>query len=133
MKSQVSENYPGGGARRVSKGRGAKGMKNNKEIGETQMLAVRERKLSASSEPLGYPCNCKAASKPHKGFPWWLSGQESEFTCQVQETWVQSLGWIEKIPWRRKWQPSPVFLPGELHGQRSLVGAHGVRKELDTT
>ena len=30
--------------------------------------------------------------------------------------------WVGKIPWRRKWQPTPVFLPGEFHGQRSLVG-----------
>ena len=30
--------------------------------------------------------------------------------------------WIGKIPWRRAWQPTPVFLPGESHGQRSLVG-----------
>ena len=30
--------------------------------------------------------------------------------------------WVGKIPWRRKWQPSPVFLPGKSHGQRSLVG-----------
>ena len=30
--------------------------------------------------------------------------------------------WVEKIPWRRKWQPTPVFLPGESHGQRSLAG-----------
>ena len=30
--------------------------------------------------------------------------------------------WDEKIPWRRKWQPTPVFLPGKSHGQRSLVG-----------
>ena len=29
--------------------------------------------------------------------------------------------WVRKIPWRRKWQPTPVFLPGECHGQRSLV------------
>ena len=29
--------------------------------------------------------------------------------------------WIRKIPWRRAWQPTPVFLPGESHGQRSLV------------
>ena len=29
---------------------------------------------------------------------------------------------IGKIPWRRKWQPSPVFLPGKFHGQRSLEG-----------
>ena len=38
----------------------------------------------------------------------------------MQETWVRS--WVGKIPWRRKWQPTPVFLPGESHGQRSLVG-----------
>ena len=30
--------------------------------------------------------------------------------------------WVGKIPWRRKWEPIPVFLPGEVHGQRSLVG-----------
>ena len=30
--------------------------------------------------------------------------------------------WLRKIPWRRKWQPTPVFLPGKFHGQRSLVG-----------
>ena len=30
--------------------------------------------------------------------------------------------WVGKIPWRRKWQPTPVFLPGESHGQRSLAG-----------
>ena len=42
--------------------------------------------------------------------------------------------WVRKIPWRRRWQPPPVFLPGESRGQRSLVGytVHGVAK-LDTT
>ena len=35
-------------------------------------------------------------------------------------TWVQSL--CGKIPRRRKWQPTPVFLPGKVHGQRSLIG-----------
>jgi len=38
------------------------------------------------------------------------------------------------IPWRRAWQPTPVFLPGESHGQRSLVGySPWSRKELDMT
>ena len=41
--------------------------------------------------------------------------------------------WVRKIPWRRKWHPTPVFLPGELHGQRSLAATvHGVT-ELDMT
>ena len=30
--------------------------------------------------------------------------------------------WVRKIPWRRKWEPTPVLLPGESHGQRNLVG-----------
>ena len=30
--------------------------------------------------------------------------------------------WVGKIPWRRKWQPTPVFMPGKSHGQRSLAG-----------
>ena len=42
--------------------------------------------------------------------------------------------WVRKIPWRREWQPTPVFLPGEFHGQRSLVGySPQGHKELDTT
>ena len=50
----------------------------------------------------------------------------------MQETWVWSLGW--KVPWRRKWQPIPVLLPGEFHGQRSLVGySLWGHKESDTT
>ena len=38
----------------------------------------------------------------------------------VWETWVQSLG--QEDPWRREWQPIPVFLPGESPGERSLAG-----------
>ena len=42
--------------------------------------------------------------------------------------------WVRKIPWRRKWQPTPVFLPGESYRQRSLVGCNpGGHKESDTT
>ena len=43
--------------------------------------------------------------------------------------------WVGKIPWRRAWQPTPVFLPGESHGQRSLVGCYSPWgcKEPDVT
>ena len=42
--------------------------------------------------------------------------------------------WVRKIPWSRAWLPTPVFLPGEFHGQSSLVGysPQGC-KELDIT
>ena len=40
--------------------------------------------------------------------------------------------WVRMIPWRRKWQPTPVFLPGKSHGQRSIVGySPWGLKELD--
>jgi len=42
--------------------------------------------------------------------------------------------WVEKVPWRRAWQPIPVFLPEEFHEQRSLVGySPWGHKEADTT
>ena len=48
------------------------------------------------------------------GFPRWHSGKEHK-RCEFDP-------WIRKIPWRRKGQSTPVFLPGEFHGQRILVG-----------
>ena len=45
-----------------------------------------------------------------------LVAQMVENLPEMQETWVR------KIPWRRKQQPTPVFLSGKSHGQRSLVG-----------
>ena len=61
--------------------------------------------------------------------PRWLGGKES--TCQHWRCGFDP--WVGKIPWTRKWQPTPVFLPGESHGQRSLVGCgHGV-SEPDAT
>ena len=45
---------------------------------------------------------------------------------------VQS--WVGKIPWRRRWHPTPIFLPGKFHGGRSLPGySPWGHKELDTT
>ena len=42
--------------------------------------------------------------------------------------------WVENIPWRRKWQPTPVFLPEESNGQKNLAGySPWGRKESDTT
>ena len=50
----------------------------------------------------------------------------------AKQTWILSLGWED--PWNRKWQPTPVFLPGEFHGHWSLDGySPWDHKELDTT
>ena len=42
--------------------------------------------------------------------------------------------WVRKAPWRRKWQPTPIFLPGKPHGRGAWwATVHGVSEELDTT
>ena len=58
--------------------------------------------------------------------PWWLRG-----CLQWGRPWFDP--WVGKIPWRRKWQPTPVSLPGKFHGQRSLAGySPWGHKESDT-
>ena len=65
------------------------------------------------------------------GFSWWLRGKESSFQCRR----CGFDPWIGKIPWRRrKWQPTPVFLPGNFHGPEEPGGLQSMGvTELDTT
>ena len=62
--------------------------------------------------------------------PRWHSGKE--FACQCRRGGFDP--WVGKISWRSAWQPTPVFLPAEFHGQRSLAGySPWGHKELDRT
>ena len=64
------------------------------------------------------------------GFPRGSDGKE--FPCQCRRRRFDP--WIGKIPWSRKWQPTPVFLPAKFHGGRNLVGySPWGHKELDKT
>ena len=61
-------------------------------------------------------------------------GLQSMGSLRVGHDWVTSLSLFTFMHWRRKWQPTPVLLPGKFHGLRSLVGySPWDRKELDTT
>ena len=67
------------------------------------------------------------------GLPGWLSGKESAHLCRRQRR-CEFDPWVGKIPWRRKWQPAPIFLSGESHGHRGLVGCSLLdHKKLDAT
>jgi len=68
-----------------------------------------------------------------QGFPDGTSGKEPACQWRTHERLGFS-PWVGKILWSRKWQPTPVFLPGKFNGQRSLAGfsAWGC-KELDMT
>ena len=85
--------------------------------------------LPSFSSPCFSTC-CSRDQPPNEFLPGLLLGNPKELfraslvaqlvknPPAMQETWVWSLGW--EIPWRREWQPTPVVLPGESHGQRSL-------------
>ena len=65
-----------------------------------------------------------------KGPPWWLSGEDS--TCQFMR--YEFDPWVQKVPWRRKQQSIPVFLPGKsLDRGVWWATVHVVTKESDTT
>ena len=65
----------------------------------------------------------------HLGFPGGANGKES--TCQCRRRGFDP--WVGKMSWSRKWQLTPVFLLGKLHGQRNLVGySPWGHKESDT-
>ena len=68
--------------------------------------------------------------KGHGGFP---GGSDSTSIC-LQCRRPRFDPWVGKIPWRRKWQPTPVHLPGKFHGWRNLIGySPWGHKESDTT
>ena len=67
-----------------------------------------------------------------KDFPDFPVAQTVKRLPTMQETRFSP--WVGKIPWRREWQPTPVFLPGEFHGWRSLAGYRAWScKESDMT
>ena len=75
---------------------------------------------------LFYSHNC---DNTHLGLSMWCSGEA--FPCQCRRHNRGGFNpWVGKIPWSKKWQPTPVFLPGKFHEQRSLACyiVHGVAK-----
>ena len=77
--------------------------------------------------PLQYCC----PENPMDGEAWWAAVHG---VAKSRHDWATSLSLSTFMDWRRKWQPTPVFLPGESQGQRSLVGCRlWGRTESDTT
>ena len=69
--------------------------------------------------------------KEARGYPGGASGKEPAHQCRRSKR-PRYYSWVGKIPWRRKWRPPAVFLPGESHGQRGLAAiVYGVA-ESDT-
>ena len=68
------------------------------------------------------------------GFPGGTSGKKKNLSAKARDMRHKFDPWVGKIPWRKEWQPTPVFLPGEFHEQRRLVGySPWGHEESDTT
>ena len=78
--------------------------------------------LSCIGEGNGNPLQCSCLENPRDRGAWWaaISGVAQSRT---QLKWLSSSS-SSSMHWRRKWQPTPVFLPGESQGRRSLAGCH---------
>ena len=66
------------------------------------------------------------------GLPRWCWGKEPACHCRKHKRYGFD-SWVGKIPWTRKWQPTPVFLPGKSHGQEPSRPQSMGSQELDTT
>ena len=82
-------------------------------------------RFSRETEPIGCVCVCVCVHI-HVGFPGGASGKELTWQCRRPKRRGFD-PWVRKIPWRRARQPILVFLPGESHGQRRLVGYSPLR------
>ena len=86
--------------------------------------------LSCIGEGNGNPLQCSCLESPRDGAAWWaaVSG------AAQSQTQLKRIDMHVCMHWRRKWQPTPVFLPGESQGQRNLVSCYLCgRTEPDTT
>ena len=92
------------------------------------VFVVWEHKIGeGNGTPLQYSC----LENPMDGGAWWAAVHG---VAKSQTRLSDFLSLFTFMHWRRKWQPTPVFLPGESHGPGSLVGCSPWgRKELDTT
>ena len=99
-------------------------------ISRTRILELEWVAISfgeGSGTPLQYFC----LENPMDRGPWWAAVHE---VARARHDWATSLSLFTFMHCRRKWQPTPVFLPGESQGRGSLVGCHlWGRTELDTT
>ena len=100
---------------------GGKGILKNMNVCSKQIL---EKAMAPHSSTLAWKI-------PWMGEPGALQSMGSR---RVRHDWMSSLSLFTSMHWRRKWHPTPVFLPGESQGRGSLVGCHlWGRTESDTT
>ena len=84
------------------------------DLAAAAAVAQVEKALATHSSPL--PCTLPWTEEP--------GGLQSMGSLGVGHDWAISLSPVTFMHWRRKWQPTPVSLPGESQGQRTLVGCH---------
>ena len=108
------------------------GMENLNALFGQPSISIYLHSLDALLEKAMAPHSSTLAWK----IPWMEEpgGLQSMGSLRVGHDWATSLCLFTFMPWRRTWQPTPVFLPGESQGRGSLVGCHlWGRTESDTT
>ena len=93
-------------------------------LDEGYLLTAAPPDLERGVAPLGLPASVQPTEKIISGFVTYLWASQVvqliRTSCQCNRCRFDP--WVGKIPWRKKWQPTPEFLSGESHGLRSLAG-----------
>ena len=108
----------------------SRGPSPEEDQGSLHLLSRSDKTTQEAEDPQGYPTQ---AGAPCSALG---SGSSDSVTSQAGRRCRRPEfdPWVRKIPWRRKWQPTPVLLPGKFHGQRGPAGySPRGRKEVDTT
>ena len=103
--------------------------KTGKEVGGEIGLGVLRVKVGES-----FKSKRRIGQRDSRSFRNWIK-KKNYLNTSMRGTWRHRFDpWVGNIPWRRKWQPTPVFLPGKSHGQRSLASySPWGHKESDMT
>ena len=107
-----------------------------KEMQATPVFSPREfheQRILAGYSLWGHKESDTVERLSYSHIPGGTSSKESICQCRRHKK-LEFDPWVRNIPWKREWQPTPIYLPGKSHGQRSLVGySLWACKELDMT
>ena len=92
-----------------------------KSLSRVRLLATPWTAAYQTPPSMGFSRQEYWSGLPLPSPPGGASGKESACQCSRHKR-LRFYPWVRKIPWSRKWQPTPVLLPGKFHGRRSLVG-----------
>ena len=124
IRKQLVENHVAGQSKSLEEPEDRNPEREAERMSSSKISSTTHKCLSAPwfhhSQPVGFSSMYFLPHLTRLGLPRWSSSKGPACQCRGRKRHSFS-SWVRKTPWRRAWQPTPVFLPGDSHGQRSLA------------